>query len=168
LRWHDHCRCPNLGGPSFQTCANAASICRAIENFPSAGNSELRHHAEVAGLAVKEADRLLHWAQSTIATTGPTEIAQTKFQERMPSSDVEKMVHQPAPLRKKRAAGHDDCVLNLRIQCIAGCARRLPAATSRITEGRLGWRPRIPSRLDYSRDRTGLTNLHRAISGVSA
>jgi hypothetical protein len=26
----------------------------------------------------------------------------------------------------------------------------------------------LPCRLDYSRDRTGLTNLHRAISGVSA
>jgi hypothetical protein len=86
---------PQLGRailPDLRQCCFDLSSNR---KFPSAGNSELRHHAEVAGLAVKEADRLVHWAQSTIATTGQTEIAQpmiqfAKFQERMPSSDVEK------------------------------------------------------------------------------
>ena len=48
---------PNWRGPSFQTCANAASVCRAFET------SRRRE------VHVKQADRLLDWVQATIATT---------------------------------------------------------------------------------------------------
>lgn len=61
---------PNWQGPSFQTCANAASVCRAFETSRRREVLSFGHHAEVAALDVKEADRLLDWAQATIATTG--------------------------------------------------------------------------------------------------
>ena len=61
---------PNWQGPSFQTCANAASVCRAFETSRRREVLTFGHHAEVAALDVKEADRLLDWAQATIATTG--------------------------------------------------------------------------------------------------
>jgi hypothetical protein len=61
---------PNWRGPSFQTCANAASVCRAFETSRRREVLNFGHHAEVAALDVKEADRLLDWAQATIATTG--------------------------------------------------------------------------------------------------
>ena len=61
---------PNWQGPSFQTCANAASVCRAFEASRRREDLSFGHHAEVASLDKKEADRLLDWAQATIATTG--------------------------------------------------------------------------------------------------
>ena len=61
---------PNWRGPCFQTCANAASVCRAFETSRRREVLLFGHHAEVAGLDAKEADRLLDWAQATIATTG--------------------------------------------------------------------------------------------------
>src|SRR3982074_689971 len=50
---------PNWQGPSFQTCANAASVCRAFETSRRREVLSFGHHAEVAALGVKEADRLL-------------------------------------------------------------------------------------------------------------
>jgi hypothetical protein len=61
---------PNWQGPSFQTCASAASVCRAFEPSRRREVLSFGHHAEVAALEVKEADRLLDWAEATIATTG--------------------------------------------------------------------------------------------------
>jgi hypothetical protein len=52
---------PNWQGPSFQTCANAASVCRAFETSRRREVLSFGHHAEVAALDVKEADRLLDW-----------------------------------------------------------------------------------------------------------
>jgi hypothetical protein len=61
---------PNWQGPSFKTCATAASVCRAFEPSRRREVLSFGHHAEVAALDVKEADRLLDWAEATIATTG--------------------------------------------------------------------------------------------------
>jgi hypothetical protein len=61
---------PNWRGPCFQTCANAASVCRAFRTSRRREVLSFVHHAEVAALDMKEADRLLDWAQATIATTG--------------------------------------------------------------------------------------------------
>ena len=55
---------PNWQGPSFQTCANAASVCRAFETSRRREVLSFGHHAEVAALRVKEADRLLDWGTS--------------------------------------------------------------------------------------------------------
>lgn len=57
-------------GPSFQTCRNAASICR---RFPTSRRRDVlpfEHHAEVAYLPPNEADELLDWAERSIALTG--------------------------------------------------------------------------------------------------
>jgi hypothetical protein len=61
---------PNWQGPSFQTCANAASVCRAFQTSRRREVLTFAHHAEVAALDVKEADRLLDWAQATNPNTG--------------------------------------------------------------------------------------------------
>jgi hypothetical protein len=61
---------PNWQGPSFKTCASAASVCRAFEPSRRREDLSFGHHAEVAALDVKEADRLLDWAEAAIATTG--------------------------------------------------------------------------------------------------
>jgi hypothetical protein len=61
---------PNWRGPSFQTCANAALVCRAFETSRRREVLSFGHHAEVAALNVKEAERLLDWAQATNPTTG--------------------------------------------------------------------------------------------------
>jgi hypothetical protein len=39
---------PNWQGPSFQTCANAASVCRAFETSRRREVLSFGHHAEVA------------------------------------------------------------------------------------------------------------------------
>ncbi|MBV9680225.1 MAG: hypothetical protein JO046_00425 [Solirubrobacterales bacterium] len=57
-------------GPSLQTCANAAAVCRAFETSRRREALTFRHHAEVAGLALDEADRLLDWAEAPLAATG--------------------------------------------------------------------------------------------------
>ena len=61
---------PAWPGPSFQTCANAASVCRAFETSRRREVLTFGHHAEVSALEPKEADRLLDWAEATIASTG--------------------------------------------------------------------------------------------------
>jgi hypothetical protein len=85
---------PNWQGPSFQTCANAASVCRAFETSRRREVLSFGHHAEVAALDVKEADQLLDWAQATIATTGKPrstkdlrrEVRQSRIRPRVASS----------------------------------------------------------------------------------
>jgi hypothetical protein len=58
-------------GPSFQTCMNAAAVCRAFKETSRRREVlSFTHHAEVAGRAAKEADRLLDWAQETVGETG--------------------------------------------------------------------------------------------------
>ena len=85
---------PNWQGPSFQTCANSASVCRASETSRRREVLSFGHHAEVAALDVKEADRLLDWAQATSPTTGKPkstkdlrrEVRQSRARLRMASS----------------------------------------------------------------------------------
>jgi hypothetical protein len=57
-------------GPSYQTCANAASICRAFETSRRRKALTFKHHAEVAALTREKADRLLDWCEETIPKTG--------------------------------------------------------------------------------------------------
>jgi len=54
-------------GPSLQTCANAATVCRAFETSRRREVLSFAHHAEVAGLPTEEADVLLDWAEEPIA-----------------------------------------------------------------------------------------------------
>ncbi len=72
---------PNWQGPSFQTCANAASVCRAFKASRRREDLSFGHHAEVASLDKKEADRLLDWAQATMATTGKSRSTKDLRQE---------------------------------------------------------------------------------------
>jgi hypothetical protein len=53
---------PNWQGPSFQTCANAASVCRAFE-------TSRRREVLSFGHAALDVKQLLDWAQATSATT---------------------------------------------------------------------------------------------------
>jgi len=57
-------------GPSYQTCANAAVVCRAFQTYRRREVLSFAHHAEVAGLPANEADALLDWAEEEIAATG--------------------------------------------------------------------------------------------------
>ena len=50
-------------GPQFQTCADAAAVCRAFETSRRREVLSFKHHREVAALPPSEADRLLDWAQ---------------------------------------------------------------------------------------------------------
>jgi hypothetical protein len=53
-------------GPAYQTCRNAASICRAFP-LESSRRRELltfNHHVEVASLPSDEADALLDWCEA--------------------------------------------------------------------------------------------------------
>jgi hypothetical protein len=52
-------------GPDFQTCANAASVCRSFETSRRRELLSFRHHAEVAALPPDEADALLDWCAET-------------------------------------------------------------------------------------------------------
>lgn len=56
--------------PDFQTCMNAASVCRAFrETSRRREVLGFAHHAEVAGLAPPDADALLDWAEENRAST---------------------------------------------------------------------------------------------------
>ena len=57
---------PAWQGPSFQTCANAASVCRAFETSRRREVLTFGHHAEVSALDPREADRLLDWAEAPL------------------------------------------------------------------------------------------------------
>jgi hypothetical protein len=46
-------------GPAYQTCMNAAGVCRAFETSRRREDLSFQHHAEVASLAPAEADALL-------------------------------------------------------------------------------------------------------------
>jgi hypothetical protein len=50
---------PGWTGSSFQTCMNAASVCRAFEPSRRREVLSFKHHAEVAALSPKEADEVL-------------------------------------------------------------------------------------------------------------
>jgi hypothetical protein len=60
----------NWHGPSFQTCMNAASVCRA---FPTSRRREVlsfSHHAAVLGFPPEKADELLDWCETEKASLG--------------------------------------------------------------------------------------------------
>ena len=57
-------------GPAFQTCMDAAMVCRSFETSRRREALSFTHHAEVIGRPAKEADRPLDWCEETIATTG--------------------------------------------------------------------------------------------------
>ena len=54
---------PDWSGPKFQTCANAANVCRAFETSRRREVLTFTHHAEVAALPQLEADKLLTAAE---------------------------------------------------------------------------------------------------------
>jgi hypothetical protein len=54
---------PGWTGPSYQTCRNAATICRSFGLSRRRDNLSFKHHAEVAALPAPEADRLLAAAE---------------------------------------------------------------------------------------------------------
>ena len=84
-------------GPSMQTCADAASVCRAFEVSRRREVLSFKHHREVLGLSLHEADLVLSWAEEPIAQTGkprPTREVRAEVSRRrvtigeQPSSDT--------------------------------------------------------------------------------
>ncbi len=57
-------------GPSFQTCMNVGSVCKAFTTSRRREVLGFSHHVEVADLPSDEADALLDWCEETIATVG--------------------------------------------------------------------------------------------------
>jgi N6-adenosine-specific RNA methylase IME4 len=57
-------------GPSFQTCMDAAFVCRAFETSRRRDVLSFKHHREAAALPAPEADALLDWAAEPIASAG--------------------------------------------------------------------------------------------------
>jgi hypothetical protein len=54
-------------GPTFEVCANIASVCRAfpLESSRRREHLSFKHHTEVAALPPDEADALLDWCEET-------------------------------------------------------------------------------------------------------
>ena len=67
-------------GPSFETCKNAGSVCRAFsERSRRRDRLTFSHHAAVAALPPEQQNRLLDWAEETIAATGkPRPVSQLR------------------------------------------------------------------------------------------
>jgi N6-adenosine-specific RNA methylase IME4 len=61
---------PGWTGPSFQTCVNAATVCRRFESNRRREVLSFKHHAEVAALPAVEADRLLDSAEPAQLSAG--------------------------------------------------------------------------------------------------
>lgn len=61
---------PGWRGPNFQTCMNAASVCRAFESYRRREVLPYTHHAEVAKLPPPVADRLLLDCETALRETG--------------------------------------------------------------------------------------------------
>lgn len=57
-------------GPSFGTCRNAATVCRAFETSRRRDVLSFGHHNEVTSLPLDQAEAHLDWAEETVATTG--------------------------------------------------------------------------------------------------
>jgi dsDNA-binding SOS-regulon protein len=95
-------------GPSFQTCANAASVCKKFETSRRREALSFNHHAEVAALPPDEADALLDWCEEPIAEGGPPrsvrelrEEKQRRAEEKRTPGDDDPS-EQPAPSAKPR------------------------------------------------------------------
>jgi hypothetical protein len=56
-------------GPAFQTCRNAAAVCRGFETSRRRDVLSFIVHAEVASLPEEEADRLLDWCEAVLGQT---------------------------------------------------------------------------------------------------
>lgn len=54
---------PDWRGPAFQTCAQAARVCRAFATCRRRQVLTFKHHREVVGLPLEQADALLNWAE---------------------------------------------------------------------------------------------------------
>jgi hypothetical protein len=52
-------------GPSFQSCCNAASVCRRFEGYRRRELLSFSHHAAVASLPMRRVDELLDWCMET-------------------------------------------------------------------------------------------------------
>lgn len=61
---------PDWTGPSFQTCMNAATVCRAFGTSRRREVLSFKHHAEVAALPAHTADRLLDSAVREFRQSG--------------------------------------------------------------------------------------------------
>jgi hypothetical protein len=57
-------------GPSYQTCADAAMVCRKFETSRRREVLSFNHHREVAALPPAEADAMLDEAEATIDREG--------------------------------------------------------------------------------------------------
>jgi hypothetical protein len=57
-------------GPSFQSLADMAWVCRQVKTSRRREVLSFSHHREVAGLSAEAADQLLTWCEETIAETG--------------------------------------------------------------------------------------------------
>src|SRR4051794_19639258 len=106
---------PKWQGPSFQTCATAASVCRAFDPSRRREVLSFGHHAEVTALDVKQADRLLDWAEATIATTGKPrstkdvrrEVRQLRARQHVASSAAALPAENRNPKQGKQPPSHD-------------------------------------------------------------
>jgi hypothetical protein len=77
-------RSDDWDGPSFQTCMNAAAVCRAFETSRRREVLSFAHHAEVAGLPPAQADEVLDCAEETIPLLGRPR----------PKREIRSLVHQ--------------------------------------------------------------------------
>jgi hypothetical protein len=57
-------------GPTFDTCINYGSVCRAFKTPRRRGVLTFTHHAEVMGLTPAQQNKLLNWCAEPIAETG--------------------------------------------------------------------------------------------------
>jgi hypothetical protein len=70
-------------GPSFQTCMNAATACRA---FPASRRREgltFSHHVEIASLPKQEADALLDWCEELTPPRSVRELREKSREQRI-------------------------------------------------------------------------------------
>src|SRR5262249_55648987 len=70
----------NWRGPAYQTCANAASVCRSFEPSRRREVLSFTHHAKVAG--DDNADALLDWCEEAILETGKPRSVRALHEER--------------------------------------------------------------------------------------
>jgi hypothetical protein len=71
-------------GPDFQTCANAASVCKAIETSRRREVLSFAHHAEVAALPVKQQEKLLDRAEAAFFLARPARVTDSRAKARSP------------------------------------------------------------------------------------
>jgi hypothetical protein len=104
-------------GPGFGACANAARVCEAFKTTSRRREVlTFNHHAEVARLPPKDADRLLDWCEETIVQTGkPRTIRELREEVRRLKNDAIAVHHWTSSQteRKERAERGEAVVANM-------------------------------------------------------